>query len=258
MGWYWRITKNDGRHCLCVVDMAKDMSVMEPLSDQITIGEFVNIVIGLKDKITNCNFKNMVRKIKRLKGDIKDRLLLWDSQFEMSWDIARGLYYIQQGFCPSHLATMYGRYADEDVRTKFAVVYLDSDAKMFWTLSTEDAHEMLYNYSMSVEGNCDNELKILMMKFTHFTDTSLLTMFEYIMGIRMSEIKKIYREQGKEAGDAKLETFMQRRTMGEVFAGLDGKRLENYPSSHRVLSRCLELSLKRLAEGKKMRLEVLL
>lgn len=256
MVWHWEIARNDGRPCLYVADMAKNMSVIEPLSSRITIGEFIDLVIRLGDKITNCDFREMIKKIERSRDSIKDKLLLWNTNFELSWDFARGFYYIQVGLCPSRLVTKYGRHASEIVHIKFAVVYLDRDFRMFWTLSADDAQSMLYNYSMKVGDSNDNELKMLLMTFEHSTATSLPSMFEYVMEKRMKEVKTIFKAQGQEASNAELEKFMSKMTLEEVFAGLDNERLKNSPASYRTLLRCWELSLKRLREGKKTRLEV--
>lgn len=258
MGWYWEIARNDGQRCLHVADTAKNLSIIEPLPKQITIGEFTDLVINIGNKTTSYEFKDMVRKIKQSRDNIKDKLLLWNKQFETSWDIARGLYYIQVGLCPSRLVTSYGRYAGEGVRTRFAVVYLDQDVRTFWTLSTDDAHTMLYNYPIRVEDNHGSELKMLMIAFRHSTATSLPSMFEYTMTKRMEEVEKIFKEQGQEASNAELEKFMSKMTLEEVFAGLDSKRMKENPTLYRTLFRCWELSLKRLQEGKKTRVEVTL
>lgn len=259
MGWYWEIARNDGQRCLHVADTAKNLSVMELLPRQITMGEFINLVVSIGEKTTSYDYKNMVRRIERSKDGIKDKLLLWNTQFETSWDIARGLYYIQTGLCPSRLGRSYGQYASDNVRTKLAVVYLDSDAKTFWTLSTDDAHTMLYDHLFDTEDDDHiSNLETSMSTITRFADTSLSSMFEYIMDKRMEEVEKIFKEQGQEASNARLEKFMSKMTLEEVFAGLDSKRLKENPTSYRTLLRCWELSLKRSQEGKKTRVEVTL
>lgn len=259
MGWYWEIARNDGQRCLHVVDTAKNTSVIELLPRQITMGEFIDLVISIGEKTTSYDYKNMVRRIERSKDNIKDKLLLWNAQFETSWDIARGFCYIQTGLCPSRLGNSYGQYANDNVRTKFAIVYLDSDAKTFWTLSTDDAHTMLYDHLFDTEddGHID-ELRILMSTSARFADRVFVSMFEYFMDERLKEVETIFKEQGQEASNAELEKFMSKMTLEEVFAGLDSKRLKENPTSYRTLLRCWELSLKRLQEGKKTRVEVTL
>lgn len=259
MGWYWEIARKDGKEqrCLYVVDTAKNTSVIELLPRQITIGEFIDLIVSIGKKTTSYEFKEMVGRIEQSKGRVKDKLLLWNSQFETSWDIARGLCYIQTGLCPSRLGNSYGQYASDNVRTKFAVVYLDSDAKTFWTLSTDDAHTMLYDHLFDTEDDEHiDEMKILMLTIARFADTFFVSMFEYIMDERLQEVEKIFKEQGQEASNIELEKFMSKITLEEVFAGLDSKRLKENPASYRTLLRCWELSLKRLQEGKKTRLEV--
>lgn len=257
MGWYSEITRNDGQRCLHVADMAKNTSVIELLPRQITVGEFIDLIISIGEKTTSYEFKEMVGRIERSKGRVKDKLLLWNTQFETSWDIARGLYYIQMGLCPSNLESSYGQYAGEGMSTKFAVVYLDSDAKTFWTLSTDDAHTMLYDYVFDTEDDGHIiEMKVLMSTAMRFADKALVPMFEYIIDERLKEVEKIFKEQGQEASNAELEKFMSKMTVEEVFAGLDSKRSKKDPMSYRTLLRCWELSLKRLQEGKKTRLEV--
>lgn len=259
MGWYWEIARNDGQRCLHVIDTAKNTSVIELLPRQITMGEFIDLVISIGEKTTSYDYKNMVRRIERSKDNIKDKLLLWNTQFETSWDIARGLCYIQTGLCPSRLGNSYGQYANDDVRTMFAVVYLDSDAKTFWTLSTDDAHAMLYDYLFDVENDGHiSEMKMLMSIIVRFAGTSFVPMFEYIMDKRIEKVEKIFEEQGQEVSNAELEKFMSKMSLEEVFAGLDSKRSKENPASHRTLLRCWELSLKRLQEGKKTRVEVTL
>lgn len=261
MGWYWQIARRDEQRCLHVVDTAKNVSVMELLPKQITLGEFVDRIVSIStyEKITDYDFKDMVRKIERSRESIKDKLLLWNSDFETAWNIARGFYYIQVGRCPSRLATSYGRYAGEDIRTKFASVYLDSDAKTFWTLSTDNADAMLYDYVFDTEDDEHvSELKTLLMMFRHSTNSMLSSMFKYIMDERLKEVETIFKEQGREASNVKLETFMTKMTVEEVFVGLDSKRLKENSTSYRTLLRCWELSLKRLQEGKKTRVEVTL
>ena len=139
MVWHWKIVRNDGQRCLHVADMAENTSVIELLPRQINMGEFIDLVVSIGDKTTSYDYKNMVRRIERSRSRVENKLLLWNTQFETSWDIARGLCYIQTGICPSRLVNSYGQYANDDVRTKFAVVYLDSDARTFWALSTDDA-----------------------------------------------------------------------------------------------------------------------
>lgn len=259
MGWYWEIARNNGQRCLHVVDTAKNKSVMELLPKQITLGEFVDRIVSIStdEKITNYDFKDMVRKIEWLKDNIKDKLLLWNGKFETSWDIARGLCYIQTGLCPSKLVNSYGQYASDNVRTKFAVVYLDSDTKTFWTLSTDDADAMLYNHVFDTEDDEDvSELKTMLLTLRHSITELLPSMFAYIMGERLKEVEKIFKEQEQEAGNAELEKFMSKMTVEEVFAGLDSKRMTERPTSYRTLLRCWDLSLKRLQEGKKTRLRV--
>lgn len=259
MGWYWEIARNDGQRCLHVVDTAKNLSVMELLPEQITIGEFIDLVISIGEKTTSYDYKNMARRIERSRDRVKDKLLLWNTQFETSWDIARGLYYIQLGLCPSRLGSSYGQYASDNVCTKLAVVYLDSDAKTFWTLSTDDAHTMLYDRLFDTEDDGHiGDLETSMSTIARFADTSFVPMFEYIMDKRLKEVEKIFKEQGQEASNAELEKFMSKMTLEEVFAGLDSKRLKENPTSYRTLLRCWELSLKRLQEGKKTRVEVTL
>lgn len=259
MGWYWEIAKNDGQRCLHIVDTAKNTSVIELLPKQITTGEFMDLVVGIGEKTTSYDYKNMVRRIERSRNRIENKLLLWNTQFETSWDIARGLYYIQRSLCPSRLVNSYGQYANDDVGTRFAVVYLDSDAKTFWTLSTDDAYAMLYDHSFDTEddGHID-ELRTLMSTIARFADTAFVPTFEYIMEKRLKKVEKIFKEQGQEASNAELEKIMSKMTVEEVFAGLDSKRLKENPTSYRTLLRCWELSLKRLQEGKKTRLEVTL
>lgn len=259
MGWYWEIARNDGQRCLHVVDTAKNTSVMELLPKQITMGEFIDLVISIGEKTTSYDYKNMVRRMERSKDRIRDKLLLWNTQFETSWDIARGLCYIQTGLCPSRLGNSYGQYADDNVRTKFAVVYLDSDAKTFWTLSTDDAHVMLYDHLFDTEDDGHiSDLEVSMSTIARFADTFLVPTFEYFMDERLKEVEKIFKEQGQEASNAELEKFMSKMTVEKVFAGLDSKRLKENPTSYRTLLRCWELSLKRLQEGKKTRVEVTL
>lgn len=259
MGWYWEIARNDGQRCLHVVDTAKNLSVMELLPKQITMSEVIDLVISIGEKTTNYDYKNMARRIERSRDRIKDKLLLWNTQFEKSWDIARGLCYIQTGLCPSRLGNSYGQYASDDVRTKLAVVYLDSDAKTFWTLSTGDAHVMLYDYVFDTEDDGHiGEMRTLMSTIARFADKAVVPMFEYIMDNRLKEVETIFKEQGQEASNAELEKFMSKMTVEKVFAGLDSKRLKENPTSYRTLLRCWELSLKRLQEGKKTRLEVTL
>ena len=257
MGWYWEIARNDGQCCLHVVDTAKNTSVIELLPRQITTSKFIDLVINIGEKTTSYDYKNMVRRIERSRDRITDKLLLWNRQFETSWDIARGLYYIQRSLCPSKLESSYGQYADENIHTEFAVVYLDSDAKTFWTLSTDDAHTMLYDYVFDTENDEHiNDMKTLMSTIARFADAAFVLMFKYFMDECMEKVEKIFKEQGREASNVKLETFMTRMTVEEVFAGLDSERQEKKPSSYRTLLRCWKLSLKRLQEGKKTRLEV--
>lgn len=259
MGWHWEIVRNDGQRCLHVIDTAKNISVMELLPKQITMGEFIDLVISIGEKTTNYDYKNMVYRMERSKDRIRDKLLLWNTQFETSWDIARGLCYIQTGLCPSRLGNSYGQYADENMSTKFAVVYLDSDAKTFWILSTKDAHVMLYDHLFDTEDDEHiNEMKTFMLTIVRFVDAALVWMFKYFMDERMEKIEKIFKEQGQKASNAELEKFMSKMTLEEVFAGLDSKRLKENPASYRTLLRCWELSLKRLQEGKKTRMEVTL
>lgn len=259
MGWYWEIARNDGQRCLHVVDTAKNTSVIELLPRQITIGEFIDLIVSISKKTTSYEFKEMIGRIERSKGRVKDKLLLWNTQFETSWDIARGLCYIQTGLCPSRLGNSYGQYADQSMSTKFAVVYLDSDAKTFWTSSTDDAHTMLYDHVFDTESDDHmGDLKILMSTIVRFEDKAFVSMFEYIMDERLKEIETIFKEQGQEASNAELEKFMSKMTVEEVFAGLGSKRLKENPASYRTLLRCWELSLKRLQEGKKTRVEVTL
>lgn len=259
MGWYWEIARNDGQRCLHVVDTAKNLSVIELLPKQITMSEFIDLVISIGEKTTNYDYKNMVRRIERSRDRIKDKLLLWNTQFETSWDIARGLCYIQTGLCPSRLGNSYGQYANDDVRTRLAVVYLDSDAKTFWTLSTDDAHVMLYDHLFDTEDDGHiGEMRTLMSTIARFADNAFVPMFEYIMDERLQEVEKIFKEQGQEASNAELEKFMSKMTVEEVFAGLDSKRMNENSTSYRTLLRCWELSLKRLQEGKKTRVEVTL
>lgn len=259
MGWYWQIVRNDEQHCLYVVDTAKNVSVMELLPKQITLGEFVDCIVGIStdEKITDYDFKDMVRKIEWSRDNIKDKLLLWNRDFETAWNITRGFYYIQRGRCPSRLATSYGRYAGENIRTEFASAYLDSDVRTFWTLGTEDVDAMLYNYAFDTENDEGvSELKTALLALKHSTTSMLSSMFAYIVGERLKEVETIFKEQGREASNVKLGTFMTRMTVEEVFAGLDSERQEKKPSSYRTLLRCWDLSLKRLQEGKKTRLEV--
>ncbi len=166
MGWYWQIVKNDEQHCLHVVDTAKNISVMELLPKQITLGEFVDRIVGIStdEKITDYDFKEMVYKIERSRDNIKDKLLLWNGKFETAWDIARGLYYIQVGCCPSSLATSYGRYAGENIRTKFAIVYLDSDARTFWTLTRKQAEEFNNRQMINVTSTRPSEIYDIVCK----------------------------------------------------------------------------------------------
>lgn len=259
MGWYWEIARNDGQCCLHVVDTAKNTSVIEVLSRQITLGELVDLIVSISTdkKIANCDFRDMVRKIEQSRDNIKDKLLLWNGKFETSWDIARGLCYIQMGLCPSRLVTSYGQYAGKNVRTEFAVVYLDSDTKTFWTLSIDNADAMLYNHVFDTEDDEGvSELKTMLLTLRHSTTAMLSSMFAYIMGERLKEVEKIFKEQGQEASNAELEKFMSKMTLEEVFAGLDSKQMKEKPTLYRILFRCWELSLKRLREGKKTRLEV--
>lgn len=259
MVWHWEIARNDGQRCLYVADMAENTSVMELLPKQITVGEFIDLVISIGEKTTSYDYKNMVRRIERSRHNIKNKLLLWNTQFETSWDIARGLCYIQTGLCPSRLGNSYGQYASDNVRTKFAVVYLDSDAKTFWTLSTDDAHVMLYDHLFDTEDDdCIGDMRALMSTIARFADKAFVPTFEYFMDERLKEVEKIFKEQGQEASNAELEKFMSKMTVEEVFAGLDSKRLKENPTSYRTLLRCWELSLKRLQEGKKTRVEVTL
>lgn len=257
MGWYWQIVRNDEQRCLHVVDTAKNTSVIELLPKRITMGEFIDLVINIGEKTTSYDYKNMVRRIERSRDNIKDKLLLWNTQFETSWDIARGLYYIQRGLCPDKLVRSYGQYASDNVRTKFAVVYLESDARIFWALNTDDAYTMLYDHSFDTEddGHID-ELRTLMSTIARFADTAFVPTFEYIMEKRLKEVETIFKEQGQEASNIELEKFMSKMTVEEVFAGLDSERQEKKSSSYRTLLRCWDLSLKRLQEGKKTRLEV--
>lgn len=259
MGWYWEIARNDGQRCLHVVDTAKNTSVMELLPKQITTSKFIDLVIDIGEKTTSYDYKNMVRRTERSRHNIKGKLLLWNAQFETAWDIARGFYYIQMGLCPNRLVTSYGRYADENIHTEFAVVYLDSDARTFWALSTDDAYTMLYDHSFDTEddGHID-ELRTLMSTIARFADTTFVSTFEYIMEKRLKEVEKIFKEQGQEASNIELKKFMSKLTLEEVFVGLDSKRLKENPTSYRTLLRCWELSLKRLQEGKKTRVEVTL
>lgn len=97
-----------------------------------------------------------------------------------------------------------------------------------------------------------------MSTIARFADTTLVLTFEYIMEERLKKVEKIFKEQGQEVSNAELEKFMSKMTVEEVFAGLDSKRLKENPTSYRTLLRCWELSLKRLQEGKKTRLEVAL
>lgn len=259
MGWYWEILRNDGQCYLYVVDTTKKTSVVELLSRRITMGEFIDIVISIGEKTTSYEYKNMVYRMERSKDRIRDKLLLWNTQFETSWDIARGLCYIQTGLCPSRLGNSYGQHADDNMRTKFAVVYLDSDAKTFQTLSTDDAYVMLYDHLFDTEDDGHiSDLKTSMSTIARFADKAFVSMFEYIMDERLKEIETIFKEQGQEASNAELEKFMSKMTVEEVFAGLDSKRLKENSTSYRTLLRCWELSLKWLQEGKKTRLEVTL
>lgn len=259
MGWYWEIARQDEQRCLHVVDTAKNLSVIELLPRQITMNEFIDLVISIDEKTTSYDYKNMVRRIERSRDRIKDKLLLWNTRFETSWDIARGLCYIQTGLCPSRLGNSYGQYASDNVRTKLAVVYLDSDAKTFWTLSTDDAHTMLYDHLFDTEDDDHiSEMKMLMSRIACFADKAFVPMFEYIMDKRLKEVEAIFKEQGQEASNAELKKFMSKMTVEEVFAGLDSKRMNENPASYRTLLRCWELSLKRLQEGKKTRVEVTL
>lgn len=259
MGWYWEIARNDGQRCLHVVDTAKNTSVIELLPRQITMGEFIDLVISIGEKTTSYDYKNMVRRIERSRNRIENKLLLWNTQFETSWDIARGLCYIQTGLCPSRLGNSYGQYASDNVRTKFAVVYLDSDAKTFWTLSTDDAHTMLYDHVFDTESDDHiDKLRTLMSTIAQFANIAFVSTFEYIMEERLKKVEKIFKEQGQEASNAELEKFMSKMSLEEVFAGLDSKRLKENPTSYRTLLRCWELSLKRLQKGKKTRVEVTL
>ena len=224
MVWHWEIARNDGQRCLYVADMAKNTSVIELLPRQINMGEFIDLVVSIGDKTTSYDYKNMVRRIERSRSRIENKLLLWNTQFETSWDIARGLCYIQTGICPSRLVNSYGQYANDDVRTKFAVVYLDSDAKTFWTLSTDDAHVMLYDHVFDTEDDDHiDELRTLMSTIVRFADTAFVPTFEYIMEKRLKEVEKIFKEQGQEASNAELEKFMSKMTLEEVFVGLDSK-----------------------------------
>lgn len=261
MGWYWEIARKDGKeqHCLYVVDTAKNTSVIELLPRQITIGEFIDLIVSIGKKTTSYDYKNMVRRTERSRHNIEGKLLLWNAQFETAWDIARGFYYIQMGLCPNRLVTSYGRYADENIHTEFAAIYLDSDARTFWALSTDDAYTMLYNHSFDTEddGHID-ELRTLMSTIARFADKAFVPTFEYFMHERMEKVEKIFKEQGQEASNAELEKFMSKMTVEEVFAGLDSKRMNENPASYRTLLRCWELSLKRLQEGKKTRVEVTL
>ena len=223
------------------------------------MGEFIDFVICFGEKTTSYDYKNMVRRIERSRNRIENKLLLWNTQFETSWDIARGFYYIQRGLCPSRLGNSYGQYASDNVRTKFAAVYLDSDVRTFWTLSTDDAHTILYDHLFDTEDDYYiGDIRALMSIIVRFVDKAFVPMFEYIMDERLKEVNTIFKEQGQEASNAELEKFMSKMTLEEVFAGLDSKQMKENSASYRTLLRCWELSLRRLQEGKKTRMEVML